>query len=514
MENKTPGVFFSVIMPTYNRAFCITDAIDAILKQTYQNFELIIVDDGSNDNTDELINETYADALESKKITYFKMPENKGVSAARNHGLELSQNPWIAYADTDNIPTVDFLETFAQAIQSHNAACYYAKVFHIRSKAVFGSEFKYASLLKGNLIDLGAFVHSRKLYETYGGFDTRLTRLVDWDLILTYTKKNRPYFIDKIVLSYNDSNSIKRISNTSNHDQNKKLIWNKHAGIFRKLFNKRKKGDLRKYTFFGLPFSYRKNAHYLLHFWNEFLSLMPFSHRKTYAYILSLGKNCEFAFQFRHYFRFLESGLFDWCSVMKKDNFLDCLKTPESLFSEGIEEWPDVNMWKCEKYDIAFHGRSHPQDLLNENGEPDAKLKKSELDELKSRTAYLANKFKKVLASPEKKLFLLTLHQSKKEEADSISFILKVYEHIQQTTKNGDLLIVMEKDFRTKNIQDLEKSHPHLFIRTVRFFSPSNAITKINTSDYKSWAKIFREFRPKNKIKNQDKTYKYDQESR
>lgn len=255
MSDRSAPVFFSVIMPTYNRAFCIEAAVDALLAQTHRNFELIIVDDGSTDNTAELIRKKYADALKSERLIYLPQEKNAGVCAARNKGLEKAKYDWIAYADTDNVPRPDFLETFANGIKEHDASCYYARVYHICSRRVFGESFKYKSLLKGNQIDLGAFVHSKRLYDELGGFDPSLTRLVDWDLILTYTKKHPPVFLEKIVLDYNDSNDFKRISNSKKHDENLKKIRRKHLPLLFRLFNKQKTGGKKIYTVFGVPFS-------------------------------------------------------------------------------------------------------------------------------------------------------------------------------------------------------------------------------------------------------------------
>ena len=256
-ENR---IFFSVIMPTYNRAFCIRQAVDALLNQTHRDFELIIVDDGSSDETADLIRSAYARDLESGRLRFLPQERNAGVCAARNKGLEAARYDWIAYADTDNVPRPDFLETFAQGIREHDAECFYASVYHIFSKEVFGSpSFVYKRLLKGNQIDLGAFVHSKRLYRNLGGFDTRLTRLVDWDLILTYTKTNPPVFLDKIVLDYNDSDGFKRISNTAAFDDNKKRIQRKHAPLMFRLFNTQKQNGKKIYTVFGFSFSVKSN---------------------------------------------------------------------------------------------------------------------------------------------------------------------------------------------------------------------------------------------------------------
>ncbi len=83
----------SVIIPTYNRKKFLKHAINSVIKQTYQNLELIIIDDGSSDKTIEY--------LKKKKLKYFKQ-NNKGVSAARNKGIKKASYDWIAFLDSDD----------------------------------------------------------------------------------------------------------------------------------------------------------------------------------------------------------------------------------------------------------------------------------------------------------------------------------------------------------------------------------------------------------------------------
>lgn len=253
MTETALPVFFSVIMPTYNRAFCITTAVDALLNQTYQNFELIIVDDGSTDATAELLKSKYDAELKSGKIVFLPQEKNAGVCAARNKGLEAAKYDWIAYADTDNCPRPNFLETFAKGIRENNAECFNAKIFCTSSGEIIGEKTKYKKLLQGNQVDLGAFVHSKRLYDILGGFDTSLTRYVDWDLVLTYTKKNPSVFLNEIVLDYNDSDDFQRITNSVKNVENFKKVRRKHLSVFARLFNVQKKSDVKIYTVFGVP---------------------------------------------------------------------------------------------------------------------------------------------------------------------------------------------------------------------------------------------------------------------
>ena len=218
---------FSVIMPTYNRAFCIKRAIDSLINQTYQNYELIIVDDGSTDNTEALLKETYSQYFDKGQFIY-TMQNHLGVSQTRNTGINLAKNDWIAYLDTDNEIVPTFLEEFVYAISTHKSSCYYAQIEHPKI-GIIGKPFSYKKLCKANFIDLGVFVHKKSLIEKYGNFDTNLKRLVDWDLILRFTKKEKPYFIKKILLNYNDNDDFARVTNTESLDAAMNIIKKKQA---------------------------------------------------------------------------------------------------------------------------------------------------------------------------------------------------------------------------------------------------------------------------------------------
>lgn len=94
---KSSNPVFSVILSTYNRAHLLPRAIKSVLNQTYQNFELIIVDDCSTDNTEEVVR-TFSD----ERIKYFKHKKNKGVLGTRNTGFKLAKGKYIAFLDSDD----------------------------------------------------------------------------------------------------------------------------------------------------------------------------------------------------------------------------------------------------------------------------------------------------------------------------------------------------------------------------------------------------------------------------
>lgn len=196
IEKITTGVqhpAFSIIMPTYNRAFCIETAINSLLNQTYQNFELVIVDDGSTDGTENLLKEKFSKELVNERIKYISVKTNKGVCNARNVGLENAENEWIGYLDTDNTIDSKYLEEFKNAIiKNPNRKIFYAKLITGHGK-IIGKSFDYKALCAGNYIDMGVFVHHKSLVNDLGKFDTHLKRLVDWELIIRYTKNINRY---------------------------------------------------------------------------------------------------------------------------------------------------------------------------------------------------------------------------------------------------------------------------------------------------------------------------------
>ena len=97
MKNNSPKV--SIILPTYNRAHIIEKAIQSVLNQTYQDFEIIIIDDGSKDDTKKIIRGFQE---KDNRIKYIRFEENKGAAAARNAGIKMSKGEYITFQDSDD----------------------------------------------------------------------------------------------------------------------------------------------------------------------------------------------------------------------------------------------------------------------------------------------------------------------------------------------------------------------------------------------------------------------------
>jgi glycosyltransferase involved in cell wall biosynthesis len=93
-----PEPLVSVIIPTFNRAYCVGSAIDSALKQTHRNTEILVLDDGSTDGTRDLVKQSYSG---DPRVRYFHH-ENRGVTATRNRGISLSRGDFVALLDSDD----------------------------------------------------------------------------------------------------------------------------------------------------------------------------------------------------------------------------------------------------------------------------------------------------------------------------------------------------------------------------------------------------------------------------
>ncbi|MBK7856746.1 MAG: glycosyltransferase family 2 protein [Bacteroidetes bacterium] len=105
-------MFFSFVIPTYNRASLIGKTIQTLLNQSYQNFEVIVVDDGSTDNSEEVVN-----AFDPSKVSFHKIP-NCERGAARNYGAKISKGDYINFFDSDDLAYPHHLQTALDLIQN------------------------------------------------------------------------------------------------------------------------------------------------------------------------------------------------------------------------------------------------------------------------------------------------------------------------------------------------------------------------------------------------------------
>lgn len=200
----------SIVLPTYNRSYCIRRAVESVLCQTWRDWELIVVDDGSTDGTEEIIAGCMAS---DNRVRYHRQPQNRGVSAARNAGIRQARYEYIAFQDSDDVWRADKLEKqmrlFAERPEVGLVYC------AIQGTRQDGSSIRipaadmdsgllqgnlYGFLLQGNVIDCPTAVMRRACTEQCGGFDESLSCLEDWELFLRIAGAYEIGYVDEVLV--------------------------------------------------------------------------------------------------------------------------------------------------------------------------------------------------------------------------------------------------------------------------------------------------------------------------
>lgn len=222
----------SVVMPAHNREDTIADSIVSIVRQLYENFELIIVDDGSKDRTSAI-----AKSFNDERVRVVRSDRNGGASYARNIALRQARGEIITFLDSDNTHDPRFLRTVVGAFSHiHTADALYFAQYIFNAGNANPSAIRYGSLNKSllsnnNYIDLNVFCIKRKIVERYGYFDTDLKRYVDWDLILRYTKNARVYSVPALISNYYLGKANNTITDNASLSSDYHVVRNKHRSI-------------------------------------------------------------------------------------------------------------------------------------------------------------------------------------------------------------------------------------------------------------------------------------------
>ena len=193
----TNDIFFSVMVCCYNSGKYLRETIDSIINQTYTNWELIAVNDGSSDNTEKIIIDYIHQGI---PITYYKQ-ENKGFASARNKAMELANSNWIAIIDHDDICLPNRLEIQVDQILHHSQVkLFFANTIHFSDENhtlrhqydrfnpnilnLSKGESANHLLSHGCFIDSEAVIFNKKAAQKINGFDARYKYVVDYDFFI------------------------------------------------------------------------------------------------------------------------------------------------------------------------------------------------------------------------------------------------------------------------------------------------------------------------------------------
>jgi len=190
-------VTVSVIIPTYNRREFLREAIESVLAQSFRDFELIVVDDGSRDGTYELV-KGYGD-----RVLYLWQP-NRGPAAARNRGAEVARGYYLAFLDSDDLWLPKKLEQQISFMEAHPGAriCYTDEIWIRRGRRVNPkkkhakySGWIYPRCLPLCIISPSSVMIRRDLWEEVRGFDEDFPVCEDYELWLRIAAREPVYFI-------------------------------------------------------------------------------------------------------------------------------------------------------------------------------------------------------------------------------------------------------------------------------------------------------------------------------
>lgn len=218
----------SVIIPTYNRAKLINRSLSSVLNQTYNNIEIIIIDDGSTDNTKKIINK-----IKDNRIKYIKLKINKGPGYARNIGIKKSKGEFIS----DDFYHKDKLEKQIINLKKNNSDLDFCKIclyLNNTHKIIFPNKEQEKKIFNNNILDeliYGNFICTqsiliRKCIIEKFFFDPDLARLIDYDLVLRLASKIKFSYTREILVDlFRNNDSIGKSS--SKLEKSKKILNNK-----------------------------------------------------------------------------------------------------------------------------------------------------------------------------------------------------------------------------------------------------------------------------------------------
>jgi len=229
----------SVIVPCYNYGSFLDEALQSILEQTFLDWECIIVNDGSTDNTDEVAKKWLT---KDERFLYISK-KNEGVSSARNHGIEKARGAYIVTLDADDKYHATFIEK-AVAIVTKNKqigivnswGVFFGNnkkdvIFETKGDSFFDFLFRNAAI--------GTALFRKECWEKVGGYDTNPENgYEDWEFYLRVTNLGwKVYVIEEVLFYYRQHNISRRIEMSKQDFTSKKYIFTKNKDLYIKHYD-------------------------------------------------------------------------------------------------------------------------------------------------------------------------------------------------------------------------------------------------------------------------------------
>lgn len=221
----------SVVIPTYNRERTLKRSIESVLKQTYLNIEIIIIDDCSTDNTEQIVK-----SFNNEKIRYIRLDKNSGACVARNKGIEIATGDYIAFQDSDDEWLEDKLEKQMKVLKETGTVVTFCAFNFVPFKGkvrkkepnidVNCFEHITSELLKENFISTQTILAEKKVFENIK-FDVTLPRFQDWDIAIRISKAYKMSYLNEALVNL----YIQKDSITMNYQKKYdafKILYNKY----------------------------------------------------------------------------------------------------------------------------------------------------------------------------------------------------------------------------------------------------------------------------------------------
>lgn len=226
---------FSVIIPLYNKASYVRKAIESVIEQTYKEWELVVVDDGSIDGSGDIVK-----AIHDNRIRLVRQ-DNAGVSAARNRGVAESTAPYICFLDADDWWEPTFLEEMARVIERHpNAGIYGTSYYIVKNgkkriapigvdNGFCGGEINYCRVYAKTLcmpLTSSSVCIPRKVFDEVGGFPVGIKLGEDFMLWLSIVLKHKVVLLNKSLSNYNQDVDVTYRGTHHLRDPKEHMLWN------------------------------------------------------------------------------------------------------------------------------------------------------------------------------------------------------------------------------------------------------------------------------------------------
>lgn len=234
MENTA----ISIITPCYNQAPYIAETIESVIAQSFSEWELVIIDDGSTDNSAEIVKK-YIEI--DSRIHYFYQ-ENAGPSAARNYGAKMSNGKFLLFLDGDNTISPNYLKIAYEYMESYMDCTLFTTYFDFIGDRNGDSRIRYQNyklLLIENSIDCCSMM-KKSDFISIGGFDENMRGYEDWELFIRLLYKNKkvhqePQFLFHYRIN-NCNNSVNSIAKQKNNMLTS-YIFTKHIDKYVEFFD-------------------------------------------------------------------------------------------------------------------------------------------------------------------------------------------------------------------------------------------------------------------------------------